>query len=368
MRVAVYAIAKNEAANVAEWAASAAEADELVCLVDASSEDDTLERLKAHSVRAYRRRVRPWRFDDARNLALAYVSDDIDLCVALDLDERLQPGWRDALEESFAAGATRPRYRYVWSWNPDGTPGLVYGGDKIHARHGYRWKHPVHEVLVEDGIAEVQDWCALEIHHYPDPTKSRADYLPMLAAAVAESPDDDRLAFYYARDLLNAGRIDEARAEFERHLALPAATWYPERAASMRLLAACAHAPLEAEIWLLRAAAEDPNRRESWVELARLYHNRANWPACYAAALRALSIQTMPLDYLNEADAWGYAPYDFAALAAHEMGLAADAIAYGILAADLAPDDARLAENLRWYKGRRTVDELARLLIGRVEH
>lgn len=158
MRVAVYTIAKNEEQFVERWAASAADADHIL-LVDTGSTDGTVETAR-DLVTVQQILVRPWRFDDARNAALALVPD-VDLCIALDMDEVLLPGWRDHLEQ-LPVNVTRPRYKYVWSWNDDGTEGLTYGGDKIHARQGYRWRHPVHETLTPV-IPEVQEWCGLVI-------------------------------------------------------------------------------------------------------------------------------------------------------------------------------------------------------------
>lgn len=347
MIVAVYAIAKNEAQHVERWAESAAEADRVI-LVDTGSTDNTVAIAELMGVTTFTRTFTPWRFDTARNTSLALVPDGVDYCIALDLDEQLQPGWRDALQVAHDNGWTRPRYRYTWSWNPDGSPGLVYGGDKIHARHGYTWRHPVHEVITPLG-EETQGWVDLEIHHHPDPTKSRAQYLPLLELAVREDPNDDRNAYYYARELLFSGENDAASREFHRYLALPRATWDAERSKAMRYLATIEHN--RAEHWLLRAAAEAPHRREPWVDLARHYHDTHNWPACYGAALRALAIIDKPLEYLCEDDAWGYLPHDLAALAAYHLGLIDQAAQHGRDALAIAPDNPRLITNLTYYEG-----------------
>lgn len=334
MRIACYSVAKNEEANVEQWALSCADAD-VRLVVDTGSTDDTIGALARCRVEQHSVRVIPWRFDDARNHALSLIPDDIDLCIALDLDETLEPGWRSCLE-ALDPTVTRPRYRYTWSWNDDGTPGLVYGGDKIHARHGYRWKHPVHEVLQAQG-EEVQEWVGLEIHHHPDPNKSRSDYLPLLALAVAEDPDDDRNAHYYARELMYAGRNDEAAAEFRRHLSLPSAQWDAERAASMRYLARVD--PANDERWLLRAVAEAPGFREGWMALAELYYVWQRWEGCYWAADRATQIRTRSLDYLTEAEAWGHLPHDRAGIAAWHLGLGEAAVTHGREAIVCGPAD-----------------------------
>lgn len=345
MRVAVYSIAKNEAAHVERWAASAADADHII-LVDTGSTDNTVEAAEDASVTVHQRRIYPWRFDTARNTALALVPDDVDYCIALDLDEILAPGWRAALEVARREGWTRPRYRYTWSWNADGTPGLVYGGDKIHARHGYTWRHPVHEVITPLAD-ETQGWVSLEIHHHPDPTKSRAQYLPLLAQSVAEDPDDDRNAYYYARELHFAGQPDQAVMEFHRYLSLPTATWDAERSKAMRYLAQLQ--PEQAERWLLKATAEAPHRREPWVDLAQHYHDRGAWALSLAAALRALEVTEQPLEYLCEPDAWGWKPHDLAAIAAHWTGNGDLARFHGEKAVALNPTNQRLVDNLTHY-------------------
>ena len=348
MRVAVYTIAKNEAAFVERWASSAADADYRFIL-DTGSTDKTVTVARDHGVEVVRREISPWRFDVARNLSLDLLPSDVDMCIALDMDEVLVPGWREALEEAHESELTRPRYQYTWSWNPDGSPGLVYGGDKIHARHGYRWKHPVHEVLIAEHVEEKWGWVDLEIHHFPDPSKSRGQYFPLLRLAVEEDPDDDRNAYYFARELFFHGEHEEARFEFERHLSLPRARWEPERAASMRYLAKMASVD-DAERWLLRAAGECPSRREAWVDLAAHYHERRDWPSCYAAARRAIRIEEKPLEYLCEAFAWGSAPHDFAALAAYHLGLFERAVEHGEMAVAVSPGDSRLRDNLDWYR------------------
>jgi tetratricopeptide (TPR) repeat protein len=345
MRVAVYTIAKNEAQFVDRWAESCRDADYRLIL-DTGSTDGTQELADDLDITVIDAVVRPWRFDDARNAALALLPEDIDYCISLDMDEVLQPGWRNHLEKMHDEQVTRPRYKYTWSWKPNGEPDLQYGGDKIHTRFGYRWKHVVHETLVPT-VQEKQGWCDLEIHHHPDHTKSRAQYGDLLAIAVAESPDDDRVAFYWARELFYMGRHDEAVAEFQRYLRLPSAVWRPERAAAYRFMAKCE--PARKEHWLKFAVLEAPDRREGWHDLALLYYDTGAWMSCLMAAQNCLSIKEMPLEYLCEAEAWGSSPYDLAALAAHSLGYHREAAQYGTKALELAPDNERLKGNLVFY-------------------
>lgn len=338
MKIAVYTIVKNEEKFIQRWAASCKEADYRL-IVDTGSTDASIEIAKSEGCEVASIFVTPWRFDDARNASLSLIPSDIDYCIALDADEVLSPGWRNELEKVID-GTTRPRYKYVWSWNNDGSEGLTYSGDKIHSRHGYRWIHPVHEVLTP-AIQEIQNWVGLEIYHHPDPTKSRSQYLSLLELAVKERPDDDRNRFYLGRELMFNGRNEEAKIHFERHLEL--STWPPERATCMRYLG---RITTEREKWNLRACAEAPDRREPWVDLAMFYYDQQNWPSCYTAALNAISIVKKPLEYLCEPEAWGSLPYDLAGVSAWNMGLKDKAFDYSMIALQINPFDDRLKKNV----------------------
>ena len=345
-KIAVYTIAKNEEKFVEKWYNSAKDADYLFIL-DTKSTDKTVKIAKSLGINVKVQKIDPWRFDNARNIALSHLPEDIDLCIALDMDEILVDGWREKIGKAVLDGVNRPRYQYTWSWNEDGSPGLVYGGDKIHSRHGFVWKHPVHEVLVCEGI-ENQGWYDLEIHHHPDSTKSRSQYMPLLKMAVEEDPEDDRNAFYYARELFFKSDMDNAAKEFKRHLSLPRAVWKPERSASMRYLSKIE----DTESWLLRSAAESPDRREPWFELSMYYYFKQDWVSCLSHAERALSITEKPLEYLCEEDSWGYKPYDLAAVSSYNLGFYEKAKVYGETALSLNPKDKRLLTNLEWYSSK----------------
>jgi glycosyltransferase involved in cell wall biosynthesis len=348
MKVAVYTIALNEEQFIEQWYESAKEADYLL-IADTGSTDNTVALAKSLGINVVEISIKPWRFDDARNASLASIPNDIDYCIALDMDEVLIEGWRKHLE-AVPTQTTRPRYKYTWNWNADGTPGLQYGGDKIHSRHGYRWKHPVHETMITDRIVQVEHWTDLEIHHHADNTKPRSQYLPLLAQSVVEDPSDDRNAFYYARELFFYGQYQKSVEEFKRHLTLPKAVWKPERAASMRYIAKMDDEFETSEWWLKQAIAEAPDRREAYVEMAKLCYENKLWSECLDAAERAIAITEKPLEYLCEEFAWGFAPYDYAAIAAYNLGFTDVALEYGMKAVELNPTDERLQRNIMFYK------------------
>jgi glycosyltransferase involved in cell wall biosynthesis len=348
MKIAVYTIALNEEQFVERWYESCKDADYLM-IADTGSLDGTVEKARALGINVHVISVRPWRFDDARNAALALLPDDIDMCISLDMDELLEPGWRKEMENA-PKGTTRIRYNYTWNFNPDGSPGLVFGGDKIHARHGYRWVHPVHECLYVDRLEEKEYWSQLGLWHKADDSKSRSQYLPLLKLSVEEDPHNDRNAYYYARELFFHGQLEEAKKQFERHLSLPKAVWRAERAASMRYIAKCSTEEEQKLKWWKLAMQEEPGKREAYVELAQYHYDKGRMAECYMLCKKAINIKERQLDYLNEAFAWGSIPYDLAAVCAYWLNEREKALEFGQKAVELSPTDERLLSNLEFYK------------------
>ena len=349
MKICVYAICKNEEKFVDRWVDSMSEAD-AIAVLDTGSTDRTVERLLKRGVSVTVETISPWRFDTARNRSLACVPKDADVCVCTDLDEVLEPGWRAQLEAQWTPGTKRAHYRYTWNFNPDGSEGTVFWTDKIHTRHDFRWIHPVHEVLdyLPGGEYPITTLHGVQLNHLPDPQKSRAQYLPLLELAAAETPLDDRTMHYLGREYMFNGLWEKSIETLKRHLALPSATWADERCASMRFIARGWRAlgyPLEAKRWLHRAVAEAPHLREPYIELATLLYEEQNWPGVLYLTEAALAIRERAMSYINEPASWGPKPYDLASLACYYLGLYEKALRYVNEAVRLAPADERLQAN-----------------------
>lgn len=350
-KVCVYAISKNEEKFVRRWMHSMSEADEIVVL-DTGSEDKTVPLLREAGAKVTSETITPWRFDAARNRSLELVPEDADICVCTDLDEILLPGWREKLEGYWKDGIHQLSYRYVWNFLEDGSEGNVFWIKKIHTRHGFRWTHPVHEILewIGSGVPTVVMAEDIQCEHHADPSKSRSQYLPLLELAVREAPEDDRNMHYLGREYLFHRQWEKCISTLKQHLSLPSATWPEERCASMRYLAkACAQLgrTQEAEQWLLRAAGEAPHLREPWTELAMYYYEKKDWNGALFTANRALSIRERPKVYVCEAEAWGNLPYDLASLGYYYTGRYEEAVGCAKEAVKLSPTDQRLRDNLR---------------------
>lgn len=348
LKIVVYAISKNESQFVERWVNSMKEADEIIVL-DTGSTDNTVEKLKELGVKVYEQVFYPWRFDTARNKALSFVPQDTDVCVCTDLDEVFESGWRDKLEQAWLTERpTRARYNYNWKLDEENRPRVNFWINKIHNRTDYHWKHPVHEILVSK-VPEKEIEVPITLNHYPDATKSRSSYLPLLEISVEEEPDNDRNLHYLGREYMYYQKWDKCIETLHKHLACKNATWKDERCASMRFLGRAYEAKgylEEAENWYERSIQEAPYLREGYIELASLHLKQERYQEAYENMQKASSITEKSKSYINEEFAWNDAFYDIYSLASFYTGHYKEAIELVKEAINLNPYDERYQKNL----------------------
>jgi hypothetical protein len=353
MKVAVYTIALNEAKHAERWARSAEDADYRV-VADTGSTDDTVERLERTGVTVHRIAIRPWRFDVARNTALALIPADVDVCLSMDMDEFIEPGWRPQLEAAWTPGTTAGFCRKQLRSRAD-DPRLIvsFPVKNFHSRWAYRFKRPVHEELAFAGDTEVTCDCAgIIINHVQDHTKAtRKQYLPLMELAHKEVPQDAQICFWLGREYMWANQYEQGIEVLQSYLALPSSTWKAERSEAMRCLARMQ--PDKRMLWLDRARIEAPHRREIWLDLAEELHAQADWANLFWACTNGIEKTRRTGSYLDDERAWGFRLLDLGAIAAWHLNAMDRAVEWGKIAVDLDPHNDRLKSNLDFFVRRR---------------
>ncbi len=351
MNVAVYAISKNESANAGRFMDSIEAAGLPVYVLDHST-DGTDELLRKRGAHVDTTPMDPFWFDAGKNAALSLLPTSVDVAINLDLDETLLPALADALKQ-FRPATTRLRYLY----QPDSEIKRTRYDLRIHTRHGYSFKWPIHEYLMPDGIEEnIQTINETLIVQHPSRTRKHT-WTARLAEAVDKFPGDARLLMLYGRDLFFDGQFELSRAQLARFVCLrfPSNTTDFDKSYALALMARCA-AKLgadEDELRYLTQANECAKRRESMVDLAAAYMRRKSYVKAYERAIKSLSITTGQFAPHCEPDAWSFKPFEIAMISAYNLGQIELAKQLGIdvlASAGEGEDRDRIAKNLQFIK------------------
>lgn len=320
-------------------------------VTDTGSDDGTVERLREKGAVVYVDEVKPWRFDKARNISLDHVPLDVDICVCTDLDEVFQPGWRKCLEDAWQPNTKMAKYLYNWSLKEDGTPDIQFNYFKAHARKGYVWRYPVHECLryVGETPEKIVYATGMVLNHFPDASKSRGSYLPLLEMGAEEYPEDDRAVYYLGREYMYKGMWQKCIDTLKKHLNLKSCTWKEERCASMRWIAKSYFSlsnHTEAQCWYYKAIAECPHMREPYIECAKMAYQLKNWEMVFFMTDQALNIKEKSLVYVNMGYCWDHTPDDLASISSYYLGMYERSFQHAKAALAYHPEDKRLQGNL----------------------
>lgn len=298
MKLAVYGICKNEAQFVERFMTNLGEADG-VYISDTGSDDKTVELLRSHGAIVFDERIDPFRFDFARNRALANVPSNVDVVISLDLDEVIEPGWREKIETEFAnnPSLTSLCYHSIYTRDRDNRPKVSLPMDRIHRRSGFSWVYPVHETLrfEQNGIKPLNKYCsAIVVNHYPDVNKPRK-YDKLMDIAISEYPDDRRMVFFYAREKARVQHYGEALQAYRHYLKLTEDDAGGNGAVAQYRGMVCRNIGKIVDKqggsmlpWMLRAVGESQFSRENWYWLAKAWMKEKNWPSVKAACANAL--------------------------------------------------------------------------------
>jgi len=315
LKIAVYTMAKNEAAHVPQFVEATQGAD-VVVVTDTGSTDGTPDLLRDQGIEVHESRIVPWRFDTGTNCALCHVPDDVDICVKLDLDEVIVSldghEWRRELEQLWTNDVIQIGYWYTWSWHVRGeVPAVRFRTANIHARKGYIWQHAGHAALTatEKGTkAEAEN---VEIHHYME-SKTRPNYLPLLQLAVWENRCP-RTLFYLGREYYFRKANEECINTLLEYLDNPAAKWKAERSNAMRLIGVSYERMGDVDralSFLMQAHAEYPNVRDMWWEMLRYFHDSGDFNGGYWAGMKCLALTERDQQWIaHTSDAWLDLPY-----------------------------------------------------------
>lgn len=336
-----------------------------ICVLDTGSTDGTYEHFKKiaeHDNKLYLKQkiFDDWRFDVARNDSMKLIPDDANILVCTDLDEVFEPGWAEELREKWVPGETeRAWYKYTWSHDENGNELRTFYYDKIHSPH-WHWEYPVHETLVNNETGDnTSSHCAtvtlsdkVHLHHYPDQSKSRASYLPLLELRKQENPDEWYGRIYLAQEYSYRGLYEKSNAEFEEIKAkffnLNDVTTV-ERA-SCYLFSAENYIALDeidkAKEMYRIGIDVDPSLRECYLGLAELLIAEEDYKNAIILIQESIRNTYRHYNWLERDRSWTTQPWDMLCYAYYNYGMTLESVMCAAKALQFCPEDKRLQSNI----------------------
>lgn len=323
--ISVYAIAKDEEKTVRRWYDNFKEADELCVLVN-NTTDKTAEILCGLGVKVVEKRYDKFRYDVARNEAMAICNPKADLLFCTDIDDTIEKGWRKKIEHAWELGKETGKnpnsilYKYA----------VGYAGGKqyfvrhnIHTPKGWYWKSRIHEYL-EGKDKKVFIYYPKFVVTSKPTRREHGAYLSMLEEECRSPDCDARNMHLLGREYLNHKRYEEAIEWFQKHLANIGAIWDAERAASMKFMSDCYAALGYAnahELWLWKAMCEYPADRDASYTLGKVLMAKKEWRTAVAVLEKCVAIEEPDITYpFFNLDAWTEHPWVCLAEAYYYIG------------------------------------------------
>lgn len=286
------------------------------------------------------------------------IPEDFDICVSLDLDEVMRPGWKENILKVWNDNTTRLHYTYNWLIE-NNVAKISFYSDKIHKRKGAFWVNPVHEIVKFHEPETIVTTDDVIIDHYPDKNKTRKSYLPLLELSIKEDPQNDRNMHYLGREYMYYGKWNDAIDTLIKHLKMKSATWSDERCASMRFIARC-YKNLqrydESLMWLEKAIKEAPYLRDPYAEIALLYYSLEDYKMVIYYANKALEINYNPKTYINEIFSYDETLNDILSISYYYENDLNNAIKNANIALEINPNNKRIKENLTIFKNQKNTE------------
>ena len=302
-------IVKNEEACLEQCLRSVKDAVDEIVIADTGSTDATKEIARRYTDRVY---DVVWEndFSAARNASMALAS--MPFILWLDADDVLEPAELDKLiklKRSLDDGVDAVMMPYQYAFSPDGSASLVFERERIVRRaSGFAFEGAVHEVMTVSGNILHADIVVRHTGSHGERSSGRnlAIYEELLAGGRKLSP---REMYYYARELKNAQRFEQAQETFAAFLKEKG--WienrldaYVQRGECLVALGRCE----EAKKAYLQSLAEGAPRAEAVCALGRCMMEEEDWETAIFWYRAALLCRMPRGGAFVFPDAYGYTP------------------------------------------------------------
>ncbi len=346
-------IVKNEQAVLARCLHSVKGLVDEIIVVDTGSTDQTREIAARYTQKIY---DFAWidDFSAARNFA--FQKAEMEYCIWLDADDVLPADQREGfLILKDRLSAERPdvvMMPYEVAFDGKGNPTFRYYRERIVKNHaGFVWEGAVHEVITPSGKILYSD---VTVRHQKEgegsPGRNLAIYERLLKQGREFSP---REQFYYARELMYNGRLEEAQQGFLQFLQ-QGKGWVENNIDACRQRASCLK-KLGRELDALRSLFDSfiygPPRAETCCDIGAIWMERGSFETAAYWYEQALARPRMDESgAFVQQDCYGYLPSIQLCVCYDRLGQHEKARDLNELAASFKPDDPAVLLNRRYFE------------------
>ena len=352
-------IVKNEEKNLAACLTSLKDVVDEIIVADTGSTDGTRE-----VARQFTPHVLDFVWCDdfaaARNFAFEHATKDYILW--LDADDVLLPEDRARLlelKQNLPADVDAVMMKYNTGFDAQGNVTFSYYRERLVRRScGFRWREPVHEYLETGGKVISTDICVTHTkRHAVHSDRNLRIYEALLAQGKELSP---RGLYYYARELKDNGRFEDAIRGFERFLN-DGQGWVEDNIAACAELGYCygrLHDTRRQMESLVRSFTYHTPRAEICCQLGYAYKGMQDYGRA-AFWFRLAAILKKPENSWGflQPDCWGYIPCIELAVCYDRMGRWEEASRWNEVAALFKPGDSAVSLNREYFKGKQGSSE-----------
>lgn len=345
-------IVKDEEATLCRCLNSVKNVVDEIIIVDTGSADSTKKVAQQFTSNIYDFR---WidDFSSARNYSFSKAS--MDYVMWLDADDVILE--EDALKllqlkSSLAPAVDIVMMKYNTGFDEHGQVTLSYFRERLLKRSGnYIWNEPIHEYIQPSGKIINSDIC---ITHRKEKPTATVRNLKIFERTIADGKElSTRSLYYYAKELFNNQRIDDAINFFNKFLDCENG-WVEDRISACYDLSVCysiTNEPDKRLKALVRSFEFSAPRAEIICQIGLHYIEKKDYTTAIAWYELATQLRK-PTDtwgfILN--DCWGYIPNIQLCLCYDRLGDIETAIKYNNKAAKYKPNDTAVQYNTEYFK------------------
>lgn len=345
-------IVKDEERTLGRVLADAATfCDELV-VADTGSRDATKTIATAAGARVV---DVPWTddFAAARNAAFGFCTGD--WIIWLDADDTVPPQVQRQLlllKQQLTDDYDAVWLTYGYHFDSNGNCTFSFPRERILRRAaGLRWAGSVHEVIaIPDGRS--LERLDLRIEHRPYPGKDavrKGRNLRILERDFQAGDRSPRTLFYYANELLDADRYEDALVSYSAYLEVSDVDW--ERHQAYLNMSRCAGQlgrEQQAVEYLHCALREDASRAAPFLALGLRHFDRRDWAQALPWYAAAAALDRPTTGFVDPPD-YSWRPLDYLGVCQINLGRFEEGISTTLRALAAGhPDASRLRANISW--------------------